>query len=363
MQMVVLLSQLHCVRIWEARKKLGSLLVRAYRGEKVERTPIWLMRQAGRYLPEYQKIRAKHRMLDVIRTPELACEVTLQPLKRFELDGAIIFADILTPLIGMGVNLDFVDGEGPRIFEPLKSLKQVQNLIVPPAEENFGYTLQAIRHCVQALHGTPLIGFSGAPFTLSAYLVEGGGSKNLSAVKSFMREMPEAWELLQVKLREMIGSYLCAQAQSGAAALQIFDSWAGELSPADYRAYCLPHLEWIVNFVKKHTNVPLVYFSTGSSGLLELVATLKVDVVSVDWRISLRQASDLLRNRSVLQGNLDPTLLNGDPQIMEQEARRILNESMELPGYVFNLGHGILPQARIENVSWLVRLVREFKRG
>jgi len=336
-----------------------SLLVRAYRGEKTERAPIWLMRQAGRYLPEYREIRAKNSMLDVIRTPELALRVTLQPIERFRFDAAIIFADILTPLIGMGIELDFVQGEGPCIGNPVRTLADIEKLAVPPPEENVGYTLRAIALASQALAvtSTPLIGFSGAPFTLTCYLCD-QGDLELGVTREVMLKEPRAWSLLQEKLVRLVAEYLVAQVDAGAAAVQIFDSWAGVLSPEEFEKYSLPYLQSIVRQVRARTKVPIVYFATNSKALLPALKGLPVDAFGVDWRVRLIEANEILGQQFALQGNLSPKLFCEAWEPIADEARLILEEGRRLRGFVFNLGHGILPATPLENVEKLVQLVK-----
>ncbi len=338
-----------------------TLLMKAYRGEKTSRAPLWLMRQAGRYLPEYRAIRAKHKMLEVIRTPELAAEVTLQPIRRFGFDGSIIFADILTPLIGMGIELDFVEGEGPKIFNPIEAPSDVARLRVPTPEENTGYTLKAIKLVTADLtpRGVPLLGFSGAPFTLSSYMIADKGNREISATLRFMREEPKAWNALQEKLIPLVSDYLVAQVGAGCSAVQIFDSWAGHLSPSEFVANLVPALKEIVTRVKAKVNVPVIYFATGVTGLMEHFHLIGADAFGVDWRVSLTTASTLLGKQYPLQGNLDPTLLTGSWDPIEREMKRILSEGRALKGYVANLGHGILPHTPIENVERLVAMVKE----
>lgn len=338
-----------------------SLFLRACRGEKNERPPVWFMRQAGRYLPEYRAVRAEHSMLDVIRTPELAAKVTLQPIDRFGFDASIIFADILNPLIGMGADLAFVEKEGPRISNPVRSAADVERLTVPPPEENVGYTLEAIRMVSKELspRGVPLIGFSGAPFTLSAYLIEGGSIESLSLVKQMLFTEPALWHRLQEKLVVLVSEYLIAQARAGASALQLFDSWLGFAGPALFEEFIAPYLKEIVARVKSAVSVPFIFFSTGTTGLFHLLAPLGFDVFGVDWRVSLPFADQQFGSKFPLQGNLDPLLLHGSPERLQQEVSRVLREGETLRGHIFNLGHGILPQAPIPAVEQVLAQVKE----
>jgi uroporphyrinogen decarboxylase len=335
-----------------------SIFIQALRGVRTERTPVWFMRQAGRYMAEYRELRAKYSMLDVVRTPEFAAEVTMQPLRRFDLDAGIIFADILTPLIGMGAQLDFKKGEGPVIDNPVRTRADVDALLVPSPEENVGYTLEAIKLVVSMLKGRlPLIGFSGAPFTLSCYLIEGESPGDLSRTKAMMYGDSTTWHALQEKLVPLVSDYLVAQAEAGAEALQLFDSWLGYLGPAAYEEFVAPYLQRIVADVKSRTTAPLVLFSTGTAGLYSRLGKLPVDGFGIDWRVTLTDAATLLGRPAPLQGNLDPQLLLGPWEPIERAARSILEQGRSLPAHVFNLGHGILPPTPLENVERLITLV------
>jgi len=322
------------------------------------------MRQAGRYLPEYQAIRGKHSMLDVIRTPTLAAEVTLQPLRRFDLDASIIFSDILSPLIGMGIELDFVSGEGPKIFNPITSPSDVARLTVPDPEQNTGYTLEAMNRVTAELspRGVPLIGFSGAPYTLSSYLLEEESPHTGQTTKKFIWRYPDAWRDLQEKLVQLVAEYLVAQVKvGGASAVQIFDSWVGALSPLDFETLVAPSLRRIVAHVRAQVGVPIVYFGTGTAGLYPEIAKLGFDVVGVDWRTSLRDARKLLGAPVALQGNLDPLVLFASRGDVERAVRRVLEDAREIPAHIFNLGHGILPGTPIENVQSVIDIVRAWR--
>ena len=329
----------------------------------MDRTPVWLMRQAGRYLPEYRKIRERHAMLEVIRTPELAVEVTLQPLERFALDAAIIFADILPPLIGMGVQLEFAKGEGPVIHNPLRSRADIEQLRLPQAEDNVAFTLDAIRMARRELE-VPLIGFSGAPFTLASYMIEGGSSKNYLRTKGLMYSDPAAWHLLMDKLARLVDDYLRAQVAAGAQAVQVFDSWAGCLSPADYAAYVLPHTRRAVESVSG-SGVPVIHFSTGTGGMIlgspGLFRETGAQVVGVDWRVDLDAAWSRLGYDVAVQGNLDPVLLLANVPEIERQAARILAQAGGRPGHIFNVGHGILPETPIDHVAALLEYVHEYQ--
>ena len=339
----------------------GSRFLRACRRETVDATPIWLMRQAGRYMPEYRRLRERHALLDLIKTPELACEVTLQPMNAFALDAAIIFADILPPLEGMGLDLAFAPGEGPVIGNPVRTAADIVRLRTPPPEESLWFTLEAIRRARAQLdpRGLPLIGFSGAPFTLAAYAVEGGGSRNHERVKALMMEEPDLWRQLMTKLSEVVGAYLLAQAQAGAQALQLFDSWAGQLAPADYRDFVAPYTRRALA-IAREAGVPTIHFATNTSGMVEEIRDAGGDVISVDWRIELDAARRRLGDGVALQGNLDPLALCVPWERLRPRAQHTLDQMRDSVGYVFNVGHGVLPQTPVENVQRLVEFVHEY---
>lgn len=340
-----------------------SRFLRACRCEPVDATPIWLMRQAGRYMPEYRVLRAKHRMLDVIRTPELAVQVTLQPLDAFDLDAAILFSDILPLLAAMGLDLDFVDGEGPQIFNPIRKPADIDRLRVVPAEEGLTFALDAIRLLRPELdsRGVPLIGFSGAPFTLAAYGVEGKGSKNYQHVKGLMFSDPAAWHRLMEKLAQAVGEYLLAQARAGALALQMFDSWAGALSPDDYREFVMPYSVHALS-IAKGGGVPIIHFGVGTGGLLEMIRDAGADVVGIDWNTDLAAAWQRVGHDRAVQGNLDPVALFAPWDSLRERAKRVLDKAANRNGHVFNLGHGILPGTPVDNVKRLVDFVHEYSR-
>jgi uroporphyrinogen decarboxylase len=335
-----------------------SKFINALRGVRSETPPMWMMRQAGRYLPEYRKLREGNSMLQMVMTPELACEVTLQPLRRFPLDAAIIFADILTPLIGMGLNLEFKKGEGPVIDNPVRTARDVENLRIPEPKENVGYTLDAIRLVVSELKGkTPLIGFCGAPFTLSCYLIQGESPGDLEYTKGLMVGEPETWHALQTKLVKLSADYLVAQVEAGCESLQIFDSWLGFVGPREYDRFVEPYLKALVDDVRSRVSVPIVFFATSVAGLFPRISKLLVDAFGVDWRVSLLQARGLLGRDTPLQGNLDPQILAGPWEYVRASAKAILDEAKGLPSHIFNLGHGILPHTPVENVERLVEYV------
>lgn len=339
-----------------------SLFLRACRGLPVARTPIWLMRQAGRYMAEYREIRARHTMLEVITTPELAAEVTLQPINAFDLDAAIIFADILPPLITMGLQLDFVKGEGPVIENPIHSTRDIDRLATPPAEATLlANTLAAIKLAAAELaaRDIPLIGFAGAPFTLASYAIEGGGSKSYTRTKALMYGEPAAWRRLMEKLVTVQADYLLAQARAGAAALQLFDSWAGlALGKEDYEQFVLPYNMRLFEMLAP-AGVPLINFSTGTMAYLPTVAAAGGDVIGVDWRMPLDWAWQQIGFERPIQGNLDPVALLAPWRELQFRAHRVLQQAGGRPGHIFNLGHGIFPNTPVENVRRLVDFVHE----
>ncbi|MCR4288182.1 MAG: uroporphyrinogen decarboxylase [Deltaproteobacteria bacterium] len=336
----------------------NDAFLKACRLEKAGYTPVWLMRQAGRYLKEYMAIRSKHSFLEMCRTPELACEVTLQPLRRFELDAAIIFADILLPLDGMGINLEFAKNEGPVISNPVRDIKDIEALRVINPEEHVPFLLQAIRLVKKELDGkTPLIGFSGAPFTIASYIIEGEGSRSYIHTKGLMYKEPEAWKLLMDKITESLSLYLNAQIDAGAEAVQVFDSWVGCLSPGDYTEFALPYTKRLIASVKKR--VPVINFSTNTGAYLDLVREAGGDVVGVDWRVRLDSAWKTIGYDKAIQGNLDPAALFGGPDTIRKKVKEILGMAGNRPGHIFNFGHGILVGTAVDNVKALVDAVHE----
>jgi len=338
-----------------------SRFLKACRREETDAVPLWLMRQAGRYMAEYRKLREEYSILQIIKTPELARDVTMQPINAFDLDAAIIFADILPPLEGMGLELDFIKGEGPVIYNPVRDEKAVAALKTPDPREALHFTLEAIKLTRQTLdpRGIPLIGFSGAPFTLAAYAVEGRGSRNHENVKALMMGQPDLWHELMTKLATVAGNYLLAQAEAGAQALQLFDSWVGQLSPADYRAYVAPYSRQALA-IAAQGGVPIIHFGTNTNGMLEDIRDTGGDVIGVDWRIDLRTAAARLGDGVAVQGNLDPIALFAPWEQLKARAQYVLDQMQDRPGYIFNLGHGILPQTPVDNVKCLAEFVHEY---
>lgn len=335
--------------------------LRACLRKVVDRTPVWLMRQAGRYMPDYRKLREKYGILEIIKNPDLAADVTLQPVEAFQVDAAIIFSDILPVLEPMGLKLDYLKGEGPVIHNPVCTEADVKGLRVCPPEEGNWFTLNAIQQVRERLAGkVPLIGFSGAPFTLVSYAVEGGASRNYAKVKGLMYEQPVVWHGLMDKMTRVVEDYLQAQVKAGVQALQLFDTWAGTLSPSDYQEYVLPYSQRVIEYVKSLTEVPLIHFGTGTSGMLSLIREAGGDVIGVDWRIDLVEAWKRLGEDVAVQGNLDPVILFAPISEIQKQVSRILDSVRGRPGHVFNLGHGVLPFTPVDHVRALVDFVHEY---
>ncbi|WP_243732991.1 uroporphyrinogen decarboxylase [Luteimonas yindakuii] len=341
--------------------------LRALRREPVDHTPVWLMRQAGRYLPEYRASRAQAgSFLAMAKNPDLACEVTLQPLRRFPLDAAILFSDILTIPDAMGLELYFVDGEGPKFRKPVRDAAAIAKLGVPDMETELRYVMDAVRVIRRELDGSvPLIGFSGSPWTLACYMVEGGGSKNFARIKAMALNDPQALHALLSVNTDAVIAYLAAQRAAGAQALQVFDTWGGVLSPAMYREFSLPYLQRIARELERGEGVdrtPLILFGKGTAAYLEELAATGTDGVGVDWMVGLDEAARRTGGRVALQGNLDPCVLYGNPDAIRREVATVLDAYRDgnggsRDGHVFNLGHGMSPDMDPEHVAVLVDAV------
>jgi uroporphyrinogen decarboxylase len=352
-------------RAAEAETEPTAPFLRACRGLPVERTPVWLLRQAGRYQPEYRAIREKHSMLDLIRSPELSAEVTLLPVDAFGVDAAIVFSDILPPLIGMGLDLEFVKGDGPVIRSPVSSTRDVDLLGTPPAEETMSGTLGAISLVRRELESrdVPVIGFAGAPFTLASYAIEGGTSRDFSRTKAFMLSEPAAWRRLLTKLATVQADYLLAQARAGAQALQVFDSWVGRaLGREDYLRYVAPVNRELYASVAR-AGIPVVNFSLGVCAYLEEAAACGGDVVGLDWTLPLDEAWSRVGFERPVQGNLDPASLLAPWRELRARIDDVLDRAGGRRGHVFNVGHGLVPQTPTDNVKRLVERVREWSGG
>jgi uroporphyrinogen decarboxylase len=335
-----------------------SPFLKACRREPAGVTPIWLMRQAGRYMAEYRAVRSKVGFLELCKTPELATEVTVTAAEVLGVDAAILFADILLILEPLGLDLEFAKGEGPIIHNPIRAASDINRLRRLDDPAPLDYVYEAVRSIRSALKpSTPLIGFAGAPFTLACYAIEGGGSRHYETAKSFMYRDPGAWDALMTILADSTATYLNAQVAAGAQAFQLFDSWVGTLAPHDYRRFVFPHLKTL--FKKLDQSVPSIHFGTDTGSLLELQRDAGGTVIGLDWRVDLALAWERLGPCVSVMGNLDPVVLFAPRREMESQARRILDQAAGRPGHIFNLGHGILPQTPVDHVRALVDLVHE----
>lgn len=347
-----------------AAPALASRFLSACMREPVDATPLWLMRQAGRYMPQYQELKRKHSFMQLVKTPELACEVTLQPIDAFDVDAAIIFADILPALEGMGLLMDFADGERLTIHNPVRSAADIDALRVLPPEETLAFTLEAIRLVRPELdrRGIPLIGFSGAPFTLASYAVEGSSDRERKHLrlrtKALMLSEPALWQRLMWKVAEVVGQYLLAQARAGAHVLQLFDSWVGVLSADDYEQFVLPYTRYAIDIARR-ADVPIVLYGTAPGRMLELARSTGCDVLGLDWHVPLDQAWQRLGPNVALQGNLDPAALLAPWPELRQRAKTVLDQAAGRPGHIFNLGGGIVSSPPVDNVRRLAEFVHQ----
>ena len=330
----------------------------ACRREKTSYTPVWLMRQAGRYMEDYRKLRAQYEFLELCKRPDLAAEITVTAVERLGVDAAILFADILLILEPMGVDLEYTKGDGPVIHNQVSSRTQVEQLVEFDPQEALPFVYEAARKSCAALNGkVPLIGFAGAPFTLASYLIEGGASRNYLKTKKLIYSNPGAWRPLMERLSSVTAKYLNAQIAAGAEAVQLFDSWAGCLSPEDYERFVLPHTRATIAGVTP--GVPVIHFSTGTSGFLRSLRAAGGDVIGVDWRVNLDAAWEWLGHDIAIQGNLDPAVLLSSPRDIRRRVEEILRRANGRPGHIFNLGHGVLPETPVANVKAMVEAVHE----
>jgi uroporphyrinogen decarboxylase len=337
----------------------NSTFVRACRQQATEFTPVWLMRQAGRYMAEYRAVRKAHSLLEICKTPALAAEVTITAAEILGVDAAIIFADLLLPLEVMGLPFEFQAGEGPVVERPLRSAGDVKALQMDRASE-LGYVAEAVRKVVKHFGDTlPVIGFCGAPYTLASYMIEGGGSRHYIETKKMMLRAPQVWNELMEKLVRVLTEYSIEQIRAGADVVQVFDSWVGSLSVDDYRQYVLPSTRALIQELKQ-TGVPVIYFGTDSATLLTSMQETGADVIGLDWRIPLDEGWKSLRCRCAVQGNMDPVLLFAEERLVRDRAQKILQQANGRPGHIFNLGHGILPETPVANVKALVEEVHAF---
>jgi uroporphyrinogen decarboxylase len=337
----------------------GSRFLRACLRQPVDQTPVWFLRQAGRYMPEYQAVRRHHSLLEICKNPELAAEVTITAAEKLDVDAAIIFADLLLPLEGMGLDFEFLAGEGPVIHHPVRTPDDVENLRIDRAQE-LGYVAEAIRKVVAHFKDRiGIVGFCGAPFTLASYMIEGGGSRNYIHTKSLMYREPSVWRLLLEKLASVLTEFAGQQVEAGADVIQIFDSWAGALSLTDYRDFVLPVTTRLVRQVQA-LGVPVIYFGVDTATLLPAMRETGADVIGLDWRVPLDQGWLALGHSVAVQGNLDPITLFAGEDLLRERVRQILAQAGGRSGHIFNLGHGIVPGTPVENVQRVVQYVREF---
>ena len=330
----------------------------ACRREQTSYTPVWLMRQAGRYMEDYRKLRAQHDFLELCKRPELAAEITITPVERLGVDAAILFADILLILEPMGVGLEYSKGDGPVIHRPVRSGKDVDGLNDFAPERELSFVYDAVKKIRQALDDkVPLIGFAGAPFTLASYLIEGGGSRNYLHTKKLFYSAPEAWKRLMDRLTKWIAEYLNCQIAAGAQAIQIFDSWAGCLTPGDYAQFAMPYTKAVIDAITP--GIPVINFSTGTAGSLKHIRAAGGDVIGLDWRVNLDEGWETLGHDIAVQGNLDPVALFASAKEIRSRAAEILQRAGGRPGHIFNLGHGVLPETPVQNVIALVEAVHE----
>lgn len=339
---------------------MNNRFLDACRRRPTDVRPVWFMRQAGRYMKQYRDIRAKHSILEICKRPDLAAAVTLQPVEVLDVDAAIIFADLLLPVEPMGLKLEFLQGEGPRIDNPIRTSSDVDSLSISNTDD-LGYVGEAIQQVVKALAGrVPVIGFVGAPFTLASYMIEGGPSKTFLKTKQMMYRDETLWRRLMGKLVDVLGSFALMQVSSGARVIQVFDSWVGALGPDDYVRFVAPYSRALIERIRS-TGVPVIHFGTGAAGFFRELHAAGGDVMGVDWRINIDQAWLDISYRSAVQGNMDPAALFAPLPELKMRVHELLKRTGTRPGHIFNLGHGILPETPVENVKAVVQMVRDFR--
>ncbi len=339
-------------------KITNDTFLQAARGEKTSHVPVWYMRQAGRSQPEYRKIKEKYSLFEITHQPELCAYVTRLPVEQYDVDAAVLYKDIMTPLPALGVNVEIKSGIGPVIDNPIRSIEDVGRLGELNPEKDIAYVLDTIKLLTKEQLTVPLIGFSGAPFTIASYMIEGGPSKNYHKTKAFMYTEPQAWFALMDKLGEMVITYVKAQINAGVSAIQIFDSWVGTLNVEDYRKYIKPVMNRIFSALREE-NVPLIMHGVGARHLALEWNDLPIDVVGLDWRLPIREAREMGIKKAV-QGNLDPSYLLAPWEVIEDKAKQILDQGMEQPGFIFNLGHGVFPEVNPETLKKLTAFIHEY---
>ncbi len=334
-------------------------ILRACKQLPTDCTPVWFMRQAGRYMPEYRSLRKSHSILEICKTPQLAAEVTLQPIKAFNVDAAIIFADLLLPLEAMGLRIEFISGYGPYVYHPIRSPKDVAQLITRHVSD-LDYVGESIKLVQEELDGRiPLIGFVGAPFTMASYMIEGAASRNYMATKSLMWSEPETWKTLMEKLVDVLAGFASLQVSAGADIIQVFDSWVGNLAPTDYERYVLPYSKQLIQRIQD-TSVPVIHFGTGNGSFLETFCKAGGEVIGLDWRVEIASSWNRAGRFVAVQGNLDPIALLAPLPELKSRVYNILNSVAGRTGHIFNLGHGIIPETPMNNVKAVVEMVHEY---
>ncbi|RJR10335.1 uroporphyrinogen decarboxylase [Candidatus Parcubacteria bacterium] len=341
-----------------SQRKFNDTFLKACRGEETDHVPLWYMRQAGRSQPEYRKIKEKYSLFEITHQPELCAYVTKLPVDQYNVDAAILYKDIMSPLPAIGVDVEIKSGIGPVIDNPIRSVQDVEKLGEINPEEDVPYVLDTIKLLTQEQLDVPLIGFAGAPFTLASYMIEGGPSKNYNKTKAFMYAEPKAWFALMEKLADMTITYVKSQINAGAKAIQIFDSWVGALNVEDYRYFIKPVMNRIFSSLKEE-NVPLIMFGVGASHLANEWHDLPLDVVGLDWRLPIAEARQRGITKTV-QGNLDPSILLAPWEVIEEKAKAILDQGMQQPGYIFNLGHGVFPEVNPDTLKRLAQFVHDY---
>ncbi|MCM3602302.1 uroporphyrinogen decarboxylase [Robertmurraya korlensis] len=339
-------------------RQINETFLKAARGEQTDYTPVWYMRQAGRSQPEYREIKEKYSLFEITHQPELCAYVTRLPVEQYDVDAAILYKDIMSPLPAIGVDVEIKSGIGPVISNPIRSFADVEKLGEIHPEEDVPYVLDTIKLLTEEQLNVPLIGFAGAPFTLASYMIEGGPSKNYNKTKSFMYSEPKAWFALMDKLAEMTITYVKSQIKAGARAIQIFDSWVGALNVQDYRYFIKPVMNRIFSALREE-NVPLIMFGVGASHLALEWNDLPLDVVGLDWRLQIEEARQMGVHKTV-QGNLDPAILLAPWEVIEERAKAILDQGLAHPGHIFNLGHGVFPSVNPETLKRLTTFVHEY---
>ncbi|MFN8673342.1 MAG: uroporphyrinogen decarboxylase [Candidatus Sericytochromatia bacterium] len=340
---------------------MNNLILKAARKEKLERIPVWLMRQAGRYMKEYMEVKKSYDFMTMCRLPEVASDVSMQPMNVIKPDAGIIFSDILVPVEAMGIKVTFEKDHGPKLHNPIKNLDDVKALKVTDSKTDMPFVSESIKLFRKKLNDEkPVLGFCGAPWTLAAYMIEGGGSRNYTKIKSFMYNQKEAFDLLMEKTVETVSNHFLAQIEAGASMVQMFDTWAGCLSYDDYVKYAFPYQKEVFSRVKAKSDVPLTLYINGCGNLLEKMTETGADVLSIDWMTDLAEAKKRVGHKVALQGNLDPCVLYGSKEFVEKKVKETIDKFGKETGYIFNLGHGILPDIPVENVKILVKTVQEY---